>query len=480
MRTMTTGSTSASRIRRDLAHPVIDADAHWIEPIPIFADFLRDEGGPKALVKLRAMRKVAGLWYGLTPADRARRRVPRPPWWFEPGSTIDRATAMLPALLEQRLDEFGIDVALVYPTTGFLAFVIPDEDLRRQWARAANRMAAELFAPHSNRLRAAAVIPAHGAAEAVEELRHGVGELGLDIVVVSGHVRRAVPGPNAQTYVDFLGLDNEHDYDVFWAACVDAGVAVTAHGAGYGWDAHRSPSSFVFNHVGHFAANMHGFCRALVLGGVLRRFPQLRFAFLEAGVAWAAGLYHDLATHWAFRSPGSLRAPVDLDLEQLRSLFESFGGARLSDRWQDVLQQGLTFVDGDAMSVSELTAREPNVDEFAASGINDADDLRRVFERQIFVGCEGGDPTTRWAFDRRSGVRINAVLGTDIGHGDVADMSRAVADAYELVSTDVITSEDFRDLAFENVVRLHGSLNRDFFRGTPIEDAAAAVLARET
>ena len=36
------GNTGASALRREIGHPVIDADGHLIETAPIFKGFLRD------------------------------------------------------------------------------------------------------------------------------------------------------------------------------------------------------------------------------------------------------------------------------------------------------------------------------------------------------------------------------------------------------------------------------------------------------
>ena len=43
----------------------------------------------------------------------------RPPWWSLPAAnTLDRATAHLPRLLDERLDDLGIDFAVLYPSRG--------------------------------------------------------------------------------------------------------------------------------------------------------------------------------------------------------------------------------------------------------------------------------------------------------------------------------------------------------------------------
>ena len=51
---------------------------------------------------------------------RARTRVPQAGWWGAPtANTLDRATAMLPGLLYDRMDELGFDLTVLYPTAGF-------------------------------------------------------------------------------------------------------------------------------------------------------------------------------------------------------------------------------------------------------------------------------------------------------------------------------------------------------------------------
>ena len=79
-------------------------------------------------------------------------------------------------------------------------------------------------------------------------------------------------------FVDSLAYESAHDYDPFWARCVELKVAVTAHSGSMGWMGRESVNSFTFNHIGHFANASHAFAKALILGGVVHRFPRLRFA----------------------------------------------------------------------------------------------------------------------------------------------------------------------------------------------------------
>ena len=54
----------------------------------------------------------------------------RSAWWGLPArNTLDRATALLPKLLYERLDEIGIDLAVLYPTYGLTCMGLEDDEL---------------------------------------------------------------------------------------------------------------------------------------------------------------------------------------------------------------------------------------------------------------------------------------------------------------------------------------------------------------
>ncbi len=76
------------------------------------------------------------------------------------------------------------------------------------------------------------------------------------------------------------------------------------------------------------------------------------------------------------------------------------------------------------------------------------------------------------AFDTKRnpmGARLRAVLGTDIGHWDLADMLDAIPEAYEQVEKGLLSEADFRDFTCDNVKHLYLGGNPDFFEGTVIE-----------
>src|SRR5262247_4665527 len=393
--------SKSAAVRAKLGHPVIDGDGHWLEPIPIFLDFLRDVGGASAVDKFVKKAKDTS-WYELTPAQRMDRRPHRPTWWGEPGNTLDRATAMVPRLFYERLDDFGIDFCVLYTSLGLFYVSNPDPEIRQAVARAVNRMNAEMFRPFADRITPAAVVPVHTPEEAIEEATYAVRELGLKVLMIANHVRRPVPAfaregaplNEVRTYVDSLGFESAYDYDPFWQRCVELKTAVTAHSGSMGTNWRESVWSFTYNHIGHFANASHAFAKALILGGVTHRFPELRFAFLEGGVGWACNLITDLVGHWERRRRDAMEAqtrPTNLDRRLLADLFRQYGGALYEGKTDEIL--GCLSLVEPFKSVEEATERayREAVDDFAAVRAASAEELRRHFAEHFYFGCEADD-----------------------------------------------------------------------------------------
>jgi hypothetical protein len=47
MATLFKATPKVDQLRAKLGHPIVDADAHQIEMVPLFLDFLREVGGAK-------------------------------------------------------------------------------------------------------------------------------------------------------------------------------------------------------------------------------------------------------------------------------------------------------------------------------------------------------------------------------------------------------------------------------------------------
>jgi len=476
--------SKSAKLRRRLDHPVIDGDGHWLEPLPIFLDYLKQVGGPSLVAHFQA-KDVERGWYAMSRDERMDKRPHRPTWWGEPANALDRATAMVPKLFYERLDDFGVDFCLLYTSLGLFHVGNADEQIRLGVSRAVNRMTAEMFKPYRDRIAPAAVIPVYTPDEAIEEATYAVRELGFKAIMIANHVKRPIPAlaravkdPSTVRYfIDSLGFESPYDYDPFWQACADLKVAVTAHSGSMSWHGRESVDNFSFNHIGHFAAASHAFARALIFGGVVKRFPTLRFGLLEGGVGWACNLLTDLIAHWEKRSRGPMERhlrPTNLDRNMLKDLFTRFGGSVYEEKMDELLSS--TSIVPPFKTNEELTEREyalAQIDDFAAAGVSSADDLRRQFQDHFYFGAEADDPLTAWAF--REPHKLRPLFSSDVSHFDVTDMSEVLDEAWELVERGMIGEGDFRDFTFENAARLHTALNPDFFKGTVVEGAVAKL-----
>ena len=156
----------------------------------------------------------------------------------------------------------------------------------------------------------------------------------------------------------------------------------------------------------------------------------------------------------------------------MRELFAEYGGPALADKLTHTAQRSHLLWG---------TPEDPaDQDEWAACGIERAEDIIDLFATPFYFGCEGDDRITAWAFDTRRnpfGVKLRTVYGSDLGHWDLPDMRNAAAEAWELVEDGIISEADFRDFVFVNPVRLKTDLNPEFFRGTVVESQVERLLA---
>ncbi len=476
--------SKSAELRARLNHPIVDSDGHLLEFLPVLTEYVQKAGGAQAVKDFRTGFRTTYLnfdWYRQTQEQRRELWSRRPPFYMVPArNTLDLATGLFPSLLYERMDEFGFDYAVLYPTMGLHPPMFANDEIRRLACRALNDYYADLFAEYGGRMTPAAAIPMHTPQEAIEELDYAVGRRGLKVVMLPNYVKRPIAAaarfPETLRWafrLDTYGIDSEYDYDPVWAKCQELGVAATFHSPGEGFGTHTSISNFVYNHIGHFAVSGEATAKSLFMGGVTRRFPQMKFLFLEGGVGWARSLLWDLIGHWEKRNINEVTKydPRAVDRERLSELYRRYGGKL----WREE-------VAGREAAQFGTNVEDPAViDEFAACAIDRPQDVAGRFVPNFYFGCEADDPVTAAAFDVKRnpfGARLNAVFGSDIGHFDVPDMSEVAQEAYEMVEHGMITEEDFRDFMFANPARLWTALNPGFFKGTPVEAAAAGLASK--
>lgn len=469
-------------VRSQIDHPVIDSDGHFFEFYPVLNEYLEKEGGQELVKDFYTTvgeTEIISNWYELTPEERREVRQNRPVFWSAPAeNTLDYATANFPKLLYERMDEIGLDFSVMYPGIGNVAISLGRDDVRRAACRAFNRYFVDAFAEFADRMRPAAIIPAHTPEEAVEDLEYAVNELGFRVVLFPSYVKRPIPAavrkdPSMERYaywLDTYGVDSEYDYDPLWRKCAELKVLPTFHSPSQGMVMRNSINNYCYNHIGHFAAAGDAVCKSLFMGGVTARFPELKFLFLEGGVGWARSLLGDLIGHWAKRN-GEAILQFDssrLDRERFAELYRQYGGSLYREH----------------LAKSPLAGFQPpeetNYDDYAACGLTEEGDFLARFIEPFYFGCEADDPITSSAFDALRnplGAKLKAVMGSDIGHWDVPDMREVVEECWEPVEKGQMTREDFRDFVFTNPVNFWTSLDPDFFKGTRVEDAVSREMA---
>ena len=475
-----TRKTHSARIRAELSHPVIDADGHTIEYGPAYFEFLKQVGGAAIAERYRA-KLDAGGWYRQSPEERIRKRVTRPTSWGLPTkNTLDRATAMLPRLFRARMDDFGLDFSIVYSTLALVLIREEDEELRRATLPRAERDAGGHLRRAEGPHDAGGGDPTHTPEEAIAELEYAVRTLGFKAVMVNSNVRRPVPEvPEAR--------------DVGWMdRCAWTGRTTTTRCGRSAWSSRwpsprirRAPAEgsrvtsdhYIYNHVGSFAAAGEAFAKAVILGGVTRRFPKLNFAFLEGGVGWASELYAGLISHCGKRNPNGIGNydPRNLDVEQarrpLRAVRRRHGAGRPDPKDPNFVRWpgGWHWLD-DATDRARARQR-------SASAA--AEDVRRCSRA---TSTSAARPTTRWwrsAFDETAqfGAQLEGdlqlghrPLGRD-RHGGSARGSPRARRARAHRRGDSSASSSSRIPAM-----LHAGMNPDFFKGTVVERDVAKLL----
>src|SRR4029077_18676994 len=122
--------------------------------------------------------------------------------------------------------------------------------------------------------------------------------------------------------------------------------------------------------------------------------------------------------------------------------------ARYQGKIDQILENNLAL--GRPMTLEQLTERDRDSDDFGALKIDSVDDIRRLFARNFYFGCQSDDPITAWAFDRRLDTPLKPFFSSDISHFDVTDMTEVLEEAHELRERGLLDEQDFRTFTFRN------------------------------
>ena len=278
---------------------IIDADGHVIEPAVVWKDYAepafrerldRPGGGAQALGMSRSYPdSTMGQEMAASEerdGDGAGWRSSLPPTdtWKEGVRNMELPGGYDPRARLADMDEEGIDVAVLYPTS--MLTWVEEADLFGAACRAYNSWLHDYCAEAPTRLYPVALVPVQDLDAARTELHRCVDQLGAKAVMVR-------PAP-------YLGTKPLYhaDYDPFWAAVAQAGVPVGVHPSPHAdmpnscrllglADGVTNPTEGLAMRQGLTnAIDLQMALAWFVLGGICERHPDLRVAFLEGTGGW--------------------------------------------------------------------------------------------------------------------------------------------------------------------------------------------------
>ena len=151
-----TETSRSAKIRSRLNHPIIDTDGHTVELMPVYLDYVKQIGGADMVKRYQDATNSRGnnRWAAMSDDERRDARATCPPWWARPArNTLDRATASIPRLLHQRMDDLGMDYTVLYPTEGLVSPPrFEEEEVRRVSCRALNAFHADIYREYADRM----------------------------------------------------------------------------------------------------------------------------------------------------------------------------------------------------------------------------------------------------------------------------------------------------------------------------------------
>ena len=196
----------------------------------------------------------------------------------------------------RRLDEQaqdGIVGEVMYPSINLFTFAIPDRDVVAAVFERHNDWVLEYCSAAPQRLIGIGCLPLPDVEASLAELRRAAAR-GVRGFAIPAHV------PPERPY-------HHPDFDPIWATAQDMGVPLTMHVfTGATWDGGLAPhwglpawsiKGYTFVHTG--AANT---TIDLICGGVVERFPRLRFVLSEFEIGWVAHFLQRL-DHATYRTP---------------------------------------------------------------------------------------------------------------------------------------------------------------------------------
>ena len=281
---------------------IIDAELHVMEPVDLWEKYIDPEFKDRAPRRLNERRwDIRTIVEGDVMASMTDYNWPARST-EEEDSLAERyaeeiAANFDPASQVNAMDREGLDLAVLYPTSGM--YITARNGMDPRFAEAAcraynNWLYDYIQAGDPSRMFGAAALSPHDVETAVLEARRCVKDLGFKAVFLR---------PNMYNNRSW----HDPHYDSLWATVQDLDVPVGFHettgsrmpAAG----ADRFPDDLGIAHIATHSVEQMMCCMDIIMGGVMERFPRLQFAFLEGQCGWLPFWLGRMDEHYEWRKP---------------------------------------------------------------------------------------------------------------------------------------------------------------------------------
>jgi len=267
---------------------VIDADGHFDEPSEIWPQYLEKKFHPLAPRFVTDSQGRPRIYLG----GEMKGYIPMPPG-HTPGDTM--AGGRDPHARLADMNKEGIEVMVMFPTTGLFFFGVKELDLTVALCRAFNDWAGDFCAVEPDRLFGPALLPQMDIPAAMAEATRVVTKRPTQAVVLR-------PNPIGGRTLDHPA------FEPLWSLIEELDVPVVLH-EGTTQDVPQAGidryDNFMFRHIVTHAFEQQMGLMSLICGGVLERHPRLRVLIVEAGIGWVPYWLDRLDHHvekWGFTS----------------------------------------------------------------------------------------------------------------------------------------------------------------------------------
>jgi predicted TIM-barrel fold metal-dependent hydrolase len=263
-----------------MATKIISADSHFVEPPSMWSERLERKFRDRAPhTERKTVNGRDGEYFvceNITPIPVAGffgsgKSAEELPEHSKRGFDAAPKSVWDPAERLKEQDRDGVSAEALYTSMGMLLFGLNDGELRSACFHAFNDYAAEYCSYNPNRLLGLGTVELEDIPAGVAELQR-CAKLGLRGVLIWG------APPEDKPY-------GHHDYDPFWAAAQELGMPLSLHIL-----TGRRGSGVTFQNIlrGYMSLphTIQLSFAELVLGGVLERFPGLKFVSAENDISW--------------------------------------------------------------------------------------------------------------------------------------------------------------------------------------------------